>query len=183
MHIYCDKMADYSIDDDKWNDKKDRLYEWFDANPEHSDLRDIVEALLGIGDKQPMYRKKHWASVCSIFAHLEKNRPFSSRRIMPLEVEKALNGYLSTLEAAYASFYEEYGWMLGMTLRPHGKTGRTHYESGDEYAHDQMVKARHFLRNAYVAHVKGDETTYRWDGSFEEDSPDVTTASDDSEGV
>ena len=57
MHIYCDKMADYSIDDDKWNDKKDRLYEWFDANPEHSDLRDIVEALLGIGDKQPMYRK------------------------------------------------------------------------------------------------------------------------------
>lgn len=177
-------MADYSIDDDKWNERKDMLREWHDANPDHQNLLDIANAIFGIGDAQPEYRKKHWASVRSLYVHLQY-APVSSRRTMPADVYRDMNAYLTTVEDAYTAFYEEYGWMLGMTLRPHGKTGRTHYEDAGEYASDQTSKARHFLTRAYTAHVAGDATSYRWDGTFAEDGVvDVTLPTDDSdEGV
>ena len=55
-------MVDYSMEDSVWNNKKEHVNEWFDANPEHEGRRVIVDGLFAIGDAQPDLRKRHWSS-------------------------------------------------------------------------------------------------------------------------
>ena len=168
-------MVDYSIDDDKWNDKKKRVIDWFNDYPEHDNLLPIVEGLFSIGDGQPQLRKKHWAGVCSCFIHLPGVSPISSRQSLPLDIEKAMNAYISGLEHDYADFYDSVP--LGLTVRPHGKTGNTHYENAEDYAYTMARSARVFLMKAYRER-ESDTATYRWDGSFKNDTPEVTIQED-----
>ena len=92
--------------------------------------------------------------------------------------------YLTHVEAAYLAFWDEYEGVLGLTLRPHRKSGKTRFDDAEDYAGTQTQKARHFLRSAYSSHVKGDATSYRWDGSFDDGGTVVQEPIDDSdEGV
>ena len=71
-------MADYSMTDEKWNDKKEIIGEWFEANPEQAkehDRQALANGFFAIGDIKSDLRKKHWTSISSLFAGLSNIPP------------------------------------------------------------------------------------------------------------
>ena len=68
-------MVDYGMDNEEWNGRKADIDEWFEANPEYEGIRLTTDGIFGIGDGQPQLRKKHWAAICSMFAHLGEHSP------------------------------------------------------------------------------------------------------------
>ena len=63
-------MVDYSMEDEKWNTRKGEIDEWYEANPDHIGIKVTTDGIFAIGEGQPQLRKKHWAAIGSMFAHL-----------------------------------------------------------------------------------------------------------------
>ena len=182
-------MADYSMDDDKWEDKKNEIGEWFDANPEHENRRVIVDGLFAIGDMQPDLRKRHWSSIAGVFADLA-NTPIGQGRksLMDTATKSDFEKYLDGKHTEYA---ETVYPVVRATARTHGKSGGDLYENmeGDSpsiYADDCVKKDRLFLNAAFNANAQGSEDKrFHWDGSYndmgEPNIVDTTPPQEDSE--
>ena len=170
-------MADYSMDDDKWDEKKNDIAEWFDANPEHENRRVIVDGLFAIGDMQSDLRKRHWSSIAGVFADLA-NTPIGQGRksLMDTATKSDFEKYLDSQATAYA---EDVYPVVSSTARTHGKSGGILYSDmeGDSaalYADDCVKKERLFLNAAFNAHAQGSEDKrYFWDGSYDDGYPVV----------
>jgi hypothetical protein len=61
-------MFDYTFDDEKWNEKKEEVGAWFDANPDYESKRQLVDMLFSVGDVEIGMRPRHWGSITSVFA-------------------------------------------------------------------------------------------------------------------
>ena len=75
-------MVDYSMDDDEWNARKGEIEEWYDANPDHIGIKVRTDGLFAIGEGQPQLRKKHWAAIGSMFAHLGEDSPVDPESVI-----------------------------------------------------------------------------------------------------
>ena len=71
-------MADYSMTDEKWNNKKEIIGVWFEANPDlaqEENREALANGFFGIGDIQPDRRKQYWTSIARLFAGLSNIPP------------------------------------------------------------------------------------------------------------
>ena len=164
-------MVDYTIDDDKWTDKQVEVSAWFDANTDYASKRELVFMLFGLGDEEPDMRKRHWASIASVFATVP-NSPISKgrRSLMDGAVLAQFKAYLNTVNAEAQAIFEN-NPCLAATARTHGKSGGLLYcnmeTPAETYADDREKKERLFLNSAYNAFRNEDyEKTYHWDGTY-----------------
>lgn len=159
------------IDDTKWNERKARIAEWFNVNPQYVEEREsIAVGLFKIGETQPEEREKYWAGIRSLFAGLP-NPPIGPGRQALLSVaqKSAFDLYLDTY---YESKVEDYETNVHTqaTARQHGKSGGMFYhlmgtlsEQSAAYATDAKKKMRHFLLNGFNANQKMDlEAQHYW---------------------
>ena len=171
-------MVDYSMDDEEWNARKGEIDEWYEANPDHIGIKVTTDGIFAIGEGQPQLRKKHWAAIGSMFAHLGKLSPVGSgrRSLMDSETKSRFEEYLLDYEADALSIFEASGYVR-TSARLHGKSGGAFYRSmengAEEYASTLVGKERLFLNAAFNAHANNKDKQYTWDGSYENDMPCV----------
>lgn len=175
-------VADYSMPDDKWEQYRTEIMDWFKLNPEYQERRELVEMLFQLGDDEPLYRKRHLQSIRSLFRDIE-NRPFGGRPdIMPVEIRNSLNNYISSLEDECEKIYETMPCFAHIACLRHPKSrgmdgsGMRYYDAND-YAETIGRNMKFKLRGAFNAHFheKEDKSLY-WDGSFtDEGHPDITS--------
>jgi len=176
-------MVDYSMDDEKWNEKKNEIAAWFDANTEHESRRVIVDGLFSIGDNQADLRKRHWSSIAGVFADLS-NSPIGTGRksLMTVAQKSDFEKYLTTYESNLADVVYP---LVSATAKTHGKSGGLLYRLMDdggasEFASDGTKKERLFLNGCFNAHAtENEDKRYFWDGSYDDGYPAIT----DTEGV
>ena len=167
-------MVDYSMDDDKWNGRKADIDEWYEANPDHIGIKVTTDGIFSIGDGQPQLRKKHWAAIGSMFAHLGKLSPVGSgrRSLMDSETKSRFEEYLLAYEADALAIFEGSGYVR-TSARLHGMSGGAFYrnmeDGADEYAAAAVGKESLFLNAAYNAHSKNKDKQYTWDGTYTDD--------------
>ena len=176
MNGKVNKMVDYTIDEEKWTTKKDEVSAWFDANPDYASKRQLVEMLFTVGDEEPDMRKRHWASIASVFATVP-NSPISKgrRSLMDGTVLAEFKAYLNTVNAEAQAMFES-NPCLAATARTHGKSGGLLYcdmdDPAESYAEDREKKERLFLNAAYNAFRAGDyDKAYHWDGTYSDGCP------------
>tara|TARA_R100000152_G_C6756949_1_gene180734 strand:- start:671 stop:1297 length:627 start_codon:yes stop_codon:yes gene_type:complete len=169
-HKESDIMADYSMEDSKWNDRKATVGAWFEANPDlakEEDREALANGFFRIGDNYPENRMKYWTSITSLFAGLS-NSPLGPGRASNLTVaqKSQLDLYISEYEEDAVAQYES-NPKLRATARQHGKSGGMFYhlmENGaQEYAKSEAKAERAFLIKAFNSAHKGDnEAMYLW---------------------
>ena len=171
-------MVDYSMEDNKWNSRKTEIDEWYEANPDHIGIKVTTDGIFTIGDGQPQLRKKHWAAVGSMFAHLGKLSPVGSgrRSLMDSETKSRFEEYLLAYETDAQSIFDASGYVR-TSSRLHGKSGGAFYRSmengGGEYAAVMVGKERLFLNAAFNAHTNNKDKQYTWNGTYEDGFPNV----------
>ena len=176
-------MVDNSMNDEKWQGKKDTLAEWYEANPEYADRKPLTDGLFGLGDNDTTTRKVHWQSIVNVFRGVVNSPIVRGRQsLMEAQDKKYLSDYLSTLYDAYYAFYES----VAAIARPHGKSGLGLYsemdgDSADFYATDQIAKAKTFLSKAFNAGVNEDSDERFW-MTFDSDGQPVITDNGASSG-
>lgn len=159
------------IDDTKWNERRDRISEWFGVNPQYVEEREsIAVGLFKIGDIQPEEREKYWAGIRSLFAGLP-NPPIGPGRQALLSVaqKSAFDLCLDTYKQLEIAAYK-IDEFLQATARQHGKSGGMFYhlmgtleEQAEAYATDATKKMRNFLLSAFNAAQKDDmEAHHYW---------------------
>jgi len=162
-------MADYSMEDNKWNANKADIDEWYEANPAHSSRKAITDGLFAIGDTQPDFRKRHWSAIAGVFADLP-NSPIGRGRqsLMDVTDKSHLDNHMATVESALGVFYDT----NNTTLKTHGKSGGVLYntlENGREaYIKEYAKKDRLFIMSAYNA-AKSEDSSKRYWASFDEE--------------
>ena len=164
---------DYSMPDDKWNDKKERVFAWFDANPgELKEIEEVVRLLFQLGDKEPTFRKRHWQSICACFRGC-KNAPIGGRP--PIWGEKndaIINNLLEGLHDSLVEVFDNTPAMRVLVL-PHSKSHGPLFNA-ETYARSVCRRSRMNLLKAYRNHKNGSEgEKYYWDGSFKKGLPTV----------
>ena len=168
-------MVDYTIDDDRWNEKKEEIGAWFDANPDYESKRQLVEMLFSLGDVEIGMRKRHWGSITSVFATVP-NSPIQKGRksIMEGKVLATFKGYLNSFYAELVEIYEGSAY-LQATERMHGKSGGHLYSTQEDpsaaYAEDGTKKVRTRLNAAYNAFRANDGTKEQWNGELVDGQP------------
>ena len=159
---------DYSIDDDKWNDMKENIAEWFKANPEYDDRRQVVDALMAIGDNDPENRKRHKQAIASMFYGINTNPYLRRPPVWGYIVDREVNDMLEELRRVYTRLWEDNA-VVRACMQPHSKSGG--FYEGSKHFTDMIVnKARRTLMRAY-----SQRDGYSWDGTFTEDGMPIIT--------
>jgi len=170
-------MADYSMDDEKWNDRKATVGAWFEANPDlaqEDDREALANGFFGIGDKRPERRKQYWTSIASLFAGLP-NSPLGPGRASNLTVgqKSQLDTFIHDYHNREIAQYES-NEDLQATAREHGKSGGMFYHLMDDpseaYATRKSKAMRALCTKAFNASHTGDnDATYLWPAIMAED--------------
>ena len=176
-------VADYSMPDDKWEQYRTEIMDWFKLNPDYIDRYELVVMLFQLGDSEPLYRKRHWQSIRSVFLDIE-NRPFGGRPdIMPVEIRNSLNNYISSLEDECEEIYNTMPCFANIACLRHPKSrspidgSGMRYDSANEYAETMGRSMKFKLRSAFSNHFHQRENkNLYWDGSFTDAGhPDITS--------
>ena len=140
---------DYSIDDDKWNEMKENITDWFIANPEYADRLEVVKALLNIGDDDPEHRKKHKQAIASMFYDIS-NAPYPRRPpVWGYVVDRKVDELLAELRVVYMRLWED-NRAVRACIQPHSKSGGF-FENAEDFPSMIVNKARRTLLRAYTA--------------------------------
>lgn len=163
-------MADYSMEDEKWNGRKATLAAWFEANPSlalEEDREALANGFFRIGDNHPENRMRYWTSISTLFAGLS-NTPLGPGRTSNMSVgqKSDLDLYIEEYTNDQIEAYNT-DKHLQATARTHGKSGGQFYhlmsDSASVYAEKRAKVMRAFLIKAFNAAYKGDEeATYGW---------------------
>jgi hypothetical protein len=170
-------MADYSMENEKWNGRKDTCIAWFEANPDlaiEEDREMLAMGFFRVGDNRPENRVKYWTAICSLFAGLP-NSPVGPGRSsnMTIGQKSQLDLWIAGYEVSRTEAFNEDEYLQTLSNQ-HGKSGGKPYRllvDGDEiYAKYEAKKARSYLVRAFNAAFKGDdEATHYWPTMLHED--------------
>tara|TARA_Y100001951_G_C11233053_1_gene235797 strand:+ start:95 stop:790 length:696 start_codon:yes stop_codon:yes gene_type:complete len=188
-------MADYSMEDEKWQSRQETCIAWFEANPKQAiedDREMLAKGFFRVGDNHPENRVKYWTAISSLFAGLS-NSPLGPGRSSNMSVgqKSQLDLYIEAYEGNRVDAFNT-DKHLNATAREHGKSGGEFYrlmteqqEQVDEdgitviktvlvgdtiYATAAGKKERSLLVKSFNAAFKGDdEATYYWPTILHED--------------
>jgi hypothetical protein len=167
-------MADYSMEDEKWNKNKSKVQAYMETH-DLGDMAAVINWNLTQGDNDPINRKRFWSSITTLFGMLEDS-PISRGREsnLPDEVQNLINTYCSTFAAAHRVLFAT-DLLFGELIRKHGKSGGGVYENADEYATGQSKSMRMKLTRYYRNHLKGITTEPSWDGTQNNGVPNIVS--------
>lgn len=170
-------MADYSMEDEKWNSRKTTCTDWFEANPQQAvedDREMLAKGFFRVGDNHPENRVKYWTAISSLFAGLS-NSPLGPGRSSNMTVgqKSQLDLFIEAYETSRVEAFNS-DKHLSATAREHGKSGGEFYRlmtDGDTiYATAAGKKERSLMVKSFNAAFKGDdEAIYYWPTILHED--------------
>ena len=63
-------MADYSMDDEGWAKRKDKVTTYLEGHPDLGEMATVIQWNLNSGDEQPENRKRFWTNITTLFGML-----------------------------------------------------------------------------------------------------------------
>ena len=163
-------MADYSMEDEKWQSRQETCIAWFEANPKQAiedDREMLAKGFFRVGNNHPENRVKYWTAISSLFAGLS-NSPLGPGRSSNMTVgqKSQLDLFIEAYETSRVEAFNS-DKHLNATAREHGKSGGEFYRlmvDGDTiYATAAGKKVRSLLVKSFNASFKEDyEATYYW---------------------
>jgi len=167
------RMADYSMDDDAWNKRKNKITTFLE-NEDVGDMQAVIEWNLNQGDSDPDNRKRFWTSITTLFGMLP-NSPISRGREsdLPEEIQQAILSLSVRYATAYAAAFAT-DPLFGEIVRKHGKSGGGVYESNEDYHNSLKASMKARLTGYYRNSLKGNSGP-NWDGTVNDDGvPNIT---------
>lgn len=173
------KMADYSMDDQKWSKNENKVLLHLENN-DVGDMQAVIEWNLNQGRNDPENRKRFWTNITNLFAMLP-NSPISRGResSLPDEIQQAIQTISAQYAAAFAAPFAT-DPLYGEIVRKHGKSGGGTYEDLEEYEATLLKSMKSRLTTYYRNHLNGDSDAICWDGSMNGHIP-VISAPESSE--
>lgn len=123
------------MDDEQWNEITARVA----AHDAGKDINGVLKTMIKIGEA-PENRAASVASMKALCRTLE-NSPFGTRKADPPQVVEALEA----LRLALTIMWNENDDLFTIVEVPHGKTGMTHFESGEEWVQKKLKVYRQRL--------------------------------------
>ena len=161
-------MADYDINDEKWNAKVSMI-ESHMANNDVGDMAAVLEWNLTKGLTDPENRKRYWQNITNMFATVD-NTPIrlGKASTQPLEVQAAKKTICATYVQGLIVLFASHP-LYGDTERARGKKGYTPYTSAEAYANAQGKNLHSRLTTQYNSYVAEDKKAPQWDGLMNKD--------------
>ena len=167
-------MADYSMEDEKWNKNKSKIQAYMETH-DLGDMAAVINWNLTQGDNDTANRKRFWSSITTLFGMLDDS-PISRGREsnLPDEVQNLINTYCAIFASAHAALFAT-DPLFGELIRKHGKSGGGVYADADEYAAGQSKSMRMKLTRYFRNDLKGITNEPVWDGTDINGVPNITS--------
>ncbi len=185
-------MADYSMDDTKWNKNESKVSLYLEHN-DVGDMEAVINWNLEQGRNDPENRKRFWNNITNLFAMLP-NSPISRGREsdLPEEIQQIITQIAAQYAEAFSAPFAT-DPLFGEIVRKHGKSGGGVYANVEEYEATLLksMKSRltGFYRNSLKVADSADiehtaENTIYWNGDMNGHVPVIHTpaVSDDNGG-
>ena len=159
-------MADYTMDDEKWNNRVSMI-ESHMASHDMGDMAPVIEYNLSKGTTDVANRKRYWANLTNLFATVD-NSPIriGKQSSLPQAVQDSLEQICVEYAAGHSALFATHP-LFGEVLRARGKAGYTPYTDGESYGKAVAKNLKSTLTTQYNNYVKGNEDEVRWDGTVD----------------
>tara|TARA_R100001163_G_C4917694_1_gene99233 strand:- start:6 stop:542 length:537 start_codon:yes stop_codon:yes gene_type:complete len=162
------RMADYTMDEDKWNQRVDMITSHIKSN----DVGDMEAPLmwnLKQGTEKPEFRKRYWANITNMFATVE-NSPIiiGKRSSLPQAVQDSMNSICAIYAEGHTALFANHP-LYGEVLRARGVAGYTPYADAESYADAQVANLKTRLTGYYKNYTDGNADLIQWDGTLRKD--------------
>jgi len=168
-------MADYSMEDEKWNKNKAKV-ELYLSTHDLGDMEQVIRWNLNQGDADSVNRKRFWTSITTLFGMLPDS-PISRGREsdLPEEVQQAIATICATYAEAFTAAFASHP-LFGEIVRKHGKSGGGQYADNDEYNEALQKQMKGRLTTYYRNSLKNITDQPNWDGSVNDGIPAIVDA-------
>tara|TARA_B100000212_G_scaffold336908_2_gene310923 strand:+ start:1801 stop:2340 length:540 start_codon:yes stop_codon:yes gene_type:complete len=168
------RMADYTMDDDKWNSRV-ALIESHIKNNDVGDMEAPLMWNLKQGTEKPEYRKRYWNNITNMFATVD-NSPIiiGKRSSLPQAVQDSMEILCAEYATGQSALFASHP-MYAQVLRARGIAGYTPYENAESYAKAQVANLKTRLTGYYKNYTDKNAELIQWDGTLSKDgSPNLT---------
>ena len=168
------RMADYTMDDDKWNSRV-ALIESHIKNNDVGDMEAPLMWNLKQGTDKPEYRKRYWNNITNMFATVD-NSPIiiGKRSSLPQAVLDSLEAICAEYAEGHTALFARHP-LYGEVLRARGVAGYTAYADAESYAKAQVANLKTRLTGYYKNYTNKNADMIQWDGTLSKDgSPNLT---------
>ena len=182
-------MADYSMDDTKWNKNESKVSLYLENN-DVGDMEAVINWNLEQGRNDPENRKRFWNNITNLFAMLP-NSPISRGREsdLPEEIQQIITQIAAQYAEAASAFFAT-DPLYGEIVRKHGKSGGGRYADVEEYEATLLKSMKSRLTGYYrnslkiASGEKSSNDTIYWDGEMQGHVPVIhaPVVSDDNGG-
>ena len=161
-------MADYKMEDEKWNARVSMI-ESHMANNDVGDMAAVLQWNLTQGTTDTDNRKRYWSNITNMFATVD-NSPIrlGKASTQPLKVQESKTQICATYVQGLIVLFASHP-LYGDTERARGKKGYTPYTSAEAYANAQGKNLHSRLTSYYNSYVAKNETEPQWDGLTNKD--------------
>ena len=167
-------MADYTMDDDKWNSRV-ALIESHIKNNDVGDMEAPLMWNLKQGTDKPEYRKRYWNNITNMFATVD-NSPIiiGKRSSLPQAVQDSMEAICAEYAEGHTALFARHP-LYGEVLRARGVAGYTPYADAESYAKAQVSNLKTRLTGYYKNYTDKNADMIQWDGTLSKDgSPNLT---------
>jgi len=172
--------TDYSMNDEAWNKRIDKINTYLDSN-DLGEMAAVIRWNITEGTNDASNRKRFWTSITTLFGMLPDS-PISRGREsdLPEAVQQAITAMSVKYAEAYcAAFVTDP--LFGEIVRKHGKSGGGVYSTVDEYGNSLKSSMKSRLTTYYRNHLKG-QSGPNWDGSVNDNGvPNIVVVEAQSE--
>jgi hypothetical protein len=165
-------MADYSMNDEDWNKRKNKVTTYLESH-DLGDMEQVIQWNLNQGDTNEENRKRFWTSITTLFGMLPDS-PISRGREsdLPEEVQQSITTVAVSYAEAYTAAFASHP-LFGEVVRKHGKSGGGTYANNDEYNESLQKQMRGRLTGYYRNHIKNITDKPSWNGTLIDGIPTI----------
>jgi hypothetical protein len=156
-------MADYTLDDKKWNARVAMIESHMKTN-DVGDMKAVLQWNLKNGTTDVDNRKRYWSNITNMFATVE-NSPIQigKRSTLPQAVQDSISAICVVYAEGFSALFASHP-LYGEVLRARGTAGYEAYSDADAYASSQVSNLKTRLTGYYKNHTDELEGI-SWDGT------------------
>ena len=157
-------MADYTLDDDKWNARVALIESHMKTN-DVGDMKAVLQWNLTNGTTDKENRKRYWSNITNMFATVE-NSPIQigKRSQLPQAVQDSINSICAVYAEGHIVLFASHP-LYGEVMRARGTAGYTPYTDGESYAEAQVSNLKTRLTGYYNNLINKVADKIQWDGT------------------
>jgi hypothetical protein len=157
-------MADYTMDDEKWNSRVALVTSHMEEN-DLGDATPVIQYNLSQGTKQPEFRKRFWSNITNLFATME-NSPITigPKSSLPQVVQESIKTICAVYAEGHTVLFASHP-LYGELERKRGKANYAQYDDAGSYGEQKAKNVKTRLTAYYRNHVNNVADEISWDGT------------------